>query len=531
MVSKKNIIGLSMLLLVFLLSLSTTAYADVYREFEYTDLKNFLYNGLISRGNTIESSEAYVASLTDLQYREVAEALNTYDYCIVAYGYSCLEIRAGNTNYTSGTNLCTYLRNDGSQIINNSMTYTYGVQMYFAGNRAGQVIEARYGTIQINYIPQNLFYSSYDIFNGNYNGAASGTAPKIGEPPIYKNTSGFFSGIYQPEPDDPELYFEPIAPLGYRDFTVGQNLGLVVRGVTKNNTYSSMKFGDLYVPSYYYIKDIEVVWYYYNKNTGNWLGKYMLHEYGDDLTPDNYRSTIFNFKFEESYKENDTTIVHYSLWGNRNYVLENCVYQFEIQSTKFKDGLLEFDGNAFYILDNNTVIGENGVLDTGFLDTGPYSDEYLNDVNDVAKKVDELDDLINGVETGIGNLFIPESGDWFPLNQLASGDDLLNTALGWGFKNYDNPYWTALYGLMESILQTLTRTGNVEITFTLNGTNYTYNSDYVRLPDGPLKTWLSLATTFLFVVAIYRLFNRKLEKIKMADSTVLKYSAEDSNLL
>lgn len=509
--NKKNIIVLSMLLLVFLLGLSTTSYASNFSE---TDFKNIIANAFTGFGtrdnsetiiNNVFANTSYINRLLDYQ--------DSYEYLYIdEYGLPTNRIDF-------------YFSNDDT-----FHNYHSGSYYYFKSN-------GRY-TLSIN---------NNGVFNSPYDNISSSVSIKnvsylvYADRPFYTASSG--GSIYQEAgwfnrdftediyfANDPEMTFTPINPVGAEAIRVEDNVGIDCIGVEKNSTYKSMKFGDLYVPSYYYITNINVLWWYYNRGTDRWLYKYILQEDGDDLTPSAYRSSIVNFKWEDSYKENETTIIHYSVWINRDFVINDTIYQIAVIGTKFKDGSPKYVGSNYFIKSSYTTVVD-GILDTDYIKNTPYGDEYNNTVGDIADKVDDLDDLTNSITAGIGNGLIGASGDWYPLNSLASGDDILGTAQLWGFRNYTNLYWQGIYQLLTNTFTVLGQSGSVDLDVSFHGYQKVISSDDIVSPPAVIKDFISLCMVTFTMIAIYKHFNKKIENIQAADTSKIKNEADDSNLM
>lgn len=516
---KKNIIGLSIFLLVFLLGLSTTSYASYL---DLDELKNIIYNS-VTNFNTNPDNQ-FKEALDNFDYTNV-ESILDLNY---VYVYSDILDALPTTNSKIGI-ATIYGVNTDTKLSTTTNKYTKG-----------------YYTIRYNFVTGEMDYGLGTIFNSEQYISQNGDRLqdcRYNELPLYSGTSGNVTvtleigfhpdgiedGIFSPS-QDPEMTFIPISPVGAENVRIENNVGIDCLAVEKNSTYKSMKFGDLYVPSYYYITNINIVWWYYNRGTNRWLHKYILQEDGDDLTPSAYRSSIVNFKWEESFKDGDTTIIRYSVWINRDFVINDTIYQIAVIGTKFKDGSAKYVGQNYFIKSSNTTIVD-GVLDVDYLRNTPYGDEYNQIVGDIASKVDELDDLTNSITAGIGNGLIGASGDWYPLNSLASGDDILGTAQLWGFRNYSNLYWDGIYQLLSNTFTVLGQTGSVDLDVSFHGYQKVISSDDIASPPNTIRDFISYCMITFTLIAIYKHFSKKIENIQAADTSKIKHEADDSNLM
>ena len=513
---KKGFIGLGTLLLVLLLGLHTTSYAQ---SFSTLELKNIMYNCLTNFGE--HDAQTVRDAIDNYNGWETLSAY-TEDYTYV----SIVRNIETNTLITSGNyDLQIVLNNNGTK--KSTVTQFYCNAYYTIRYNNGVITDSLGGGNLNTYIYQNGYnvnswrYNDLPFYNSTSSSATTITLESGWHP------SNIDEGPYQPAPSHELIRFTPIPKV--HDVYVGQNLDIYTYGVNQNNTYKSMKFGDLYVPSGYYITRVDSTYLYFERASETWKEKILLQEVGSDITLSNYSRTITNFKWENY--DSSTYTIDYSAWINREYLHANCMYTFTFSGYYLDESDPFYIEYIFYIIDSNTVLtGTLGdELDPSFLITGPYADEYAGDIDDLNDKVDENADLVDAIGQGLDGSLRPASGDWFPLNNLSSGDSLLGTAQLWGFRNYANGYWDSLYAVFSNTTYTLQQTGNVQLSVSFHGYTKVLNSSDFTTPSGDLKTFISSALVMCTMFAVYKLFSRKIEKIKRADLTDIKNEAKDDS--
>lgn len=383
---KKNIfIGLSTLLLVLLLGLFTRTYADTYRIWTDDDVKNVIYNYYTSYRNLGETNTTNFIENNQTTIETLVDKLNNTTKIVICsinnYGLVFQFPVAGNPGY--------YIANNGLQINNRAqgdISYYLGWNSLSVSTRTNL---ADFSSWKFN---ENFLYTTLDIKQNNAVKYAKG----------YYAPTLMFDGPYAPVEDG--IRFIPY-PTKISDVYIAQNYNLTAYGCSKYNTYKQTIFGDLIQPPGYLIDEINVTMAYYNRGKSKWVEKFLLLETGEDLVPSNYKSSIANFKWQ-NYDSSTYTITFRALIDNE-YVHDDCLYFFTFIGAD-SSGTPFYIEQAFYIIGSNTIITD-GTLDISFLTNGDYSNEYANDLNELASKIDDQNDLINAVEQGNINSWLPSS--------------------------------------------------------------------------------------------------------------------------
>lgn len=468
---KKGFIGLSTLFLVLLLGLSSTCYADVYRDFTKEDLKNIIYNGFLARNQTVDNIETYMQSFSDTDLEDIAEEMNAYNYTLVAVTPASLCIRCGNTNNT--TSSTTYLTTGDGRIINsNSSYYIYGkdINMNQNSSRFGQITNATNSNVQLlkggNSSYTNVFYSSYNI----YRNATGGNS--IGNPPIYQPNSDVFNGPYTGEQ---EFEFLPNSFYQYTINVQGNNQTFIKVDKT---AFSSYLLGQLLKSEI--TGGIYRDFYVYDTYNRGWTFLRDNVEYNEDWGP------ISKF-FNTDYTSNDYAVSDIYIKGSLLIPNTYFRYQFFPINADFNDYIDVW----FYVCDNNTkFVGNMVIPDTTF--SGDYIDEYNKQIGNFRTDLD-TDITNNAIEKGIEDV----------LNTNYSGDIVLADIVGTFdlIDPTDNLFNQILQGITNVFIGTY-EPANLIIDLPYLNVRYTIRSDFFVLPVA-FRTFVSAGLIFIFFKAWY----------------------------
>lgn len=452
---KKQIIGLGTLLLVLLLGLFTTSYADISED----NIKNFIYNASVEFGSPIEDSVFDRTNYLNW-YNGISSIINSTDFFIYAqWGTS----NGQNVSLEITLQTFTNFSQNWSMNPNTNLFYIRG-QYQGAKNY-------RY----------NVFSDTY-TYRSDYDSA-------INDPKLWYTTRN----IYNFNNSSQLIYDAP--------FSIPDN---VFEG-----KYSALGFS--FIPAYSdTIADAwafeDIPFYSVTQNEDLYLGQLFL-PFGSRssiTSRTNFYYRYNNWQFRElpidaiysQYLITDNEVAVYDIYLQSKYLYENTIY-----SIVFTDKSVEPYNIAnanFYLKNINTVIN-NGVLSPVDTFSGDYDKQY-NDEQDNIQSINNIEQAIDNTINDIENI------DNF-LEQNLSGD-IDYWAKEFGYNVLENPFTTFLLNVVESVYDSLTHREDVILNFNHHNTNdwYINTSDFIT-PESPVKTLIRTCLIFIYIYGNYKFFH------------------------
>lgn len=298
------------------------------------------------------------------------------------------------------------------------------------------------------------------------------------------NSAGIFLNIDKPIytafnwqiiNDKSDIYTYYNNPQNFFDFTPNSNLELVsVNGFQncyyiKNSNWVNgfQNLGSIFKSSNF--NTVEIERYYYNNTTYNW----------------NRLGTINRLDFLSLIDSNNT--LNIDLMSTK-YTNGGYVYRLT-----FKSNTIDFNDIVvnIYIESSNDIVN-GGVLNTSDTFSGDFYDNYNNTNNNIEtqEKIDNVSDTLTD-DSQIDDM----------MTGLLSGDNLLNEI---GFSPIDNPFTSVVLQVVTDVTDIILGSGHEVIEIGWRGhTEYLDSDDFV-LPNGIIKTFISLISNGFLVWAIFK---------------------------
>lgn len=461
---KKQIIGLGTLLLVLLLGLFTTSYADITEE----NIKNFVYNASVEFGSPVDDSLFERTNYLNW-YNGISSIINSTDFFIYAqWGTS----NGQNVNLEITLQTFTNFTQNWSMNPNNNIFYIRS-QYQGAKNYRYNVSNDIY-TYRADYDSAindpKLWYTTRNIYNFN------NTSQLIYQAP-YSIPDNVFDGKYS------ALGFSFVPAYSDTFADVWSFEDIPFYSVTQNE---DLFLGQLFLPFGSRSSITSRTNFYYRYN--NW----QFRELPVDAIYSQYLIT-------------DNEVAVYDIYLQSKYFYENTVYSI-VWTDKSVEPYNIASAN-FYIKNINTII-INGVLSPTYTFSGDYKEQYDNNLNNQEQQ--------NNIENAIDNTINTPADVDNILNNFTSGD----FASTLGYIEYDSSYWDFLYAFTRKICDTLLDDTDVYFDYSMHGETPTriYASD-INLPEGhPLKSFVRLAFVFGVVFTIYYQFKNLIEALETANA-------------
>lgn len=438
---KKNFIGLSILLLVLLLGLSTTCYA---RELSSNDVKNFCLNyyKFLNGNNNVSDFISFLNSTeSNNNIDGWVERINRDNFyssnrwlLTGVNGFVCLWYVNGSDQQMRDHHPYYY---DGSVYVNTS--YYTGYQRRLSIGERQWYAFVQTGQQQVN---SNFIYTDMNIYTNS-----QGNTIKWGIG--YENPSNVLNGEFV---DD---YFTFLLSPSIPTITI--NGDSVPYFNFDGNQANDFYLGVLGLAQNYYDSELFEYRYYQGKWKLNKITKI------------------------QNIGEEDQNLISVTL--NGKYFASNTLYS--LQMNPDPDSDFAPYSQPFFIKDRHTSI-TNGALDLDNTFSGDYYNNYNNDTN--------TNDIINSITDGN-----PDS-ELAPIETMLSGDaqDVANNFGFWsaiGPNLFPSNIYNRIYDRMKMVTDVLYDSGDVYFDFSMHGETPTrIHSSDIYLPNGVLKTFIS---TFL----------------------------------
>lgn len=448
---KKKLIGLSMLLLGLLLGLFTTSYANSYRDFTETEIKNVLYKAWVNAGHSeTDVINAITTHENNGNITTIVNALNNTNNCIISFD-------TGSTGYNSCYIAC---YNSAS----NTHPYFYDGRIFFKNRPSGTLYQIFFnGTFSTG---TSIYYgystrTDYIYYGDTFYNSSSGTT--VTHPANTYSPSTFFD----------EWYYQDALPFA---FVTEPGLGTVMYDNYEYTLYNKPSSGDillgqLFVPNGIVVNYADVLNYYWYWN--NW----QVREFSNDCI----RTQLVS---------NDEGNLVFNVFLKRNYIYNNTYYQYIFTSTQSEP--YEFVSGGCYINDSHTVI-TNGVVDPNNTFSGDYKDEYDS-------IIDNQQD-VNNISEAIGDTILDDSEVDNMLSGFNTSGDILNTL---GYSPIENPFSSVILRVIQALNDVLLGSGDVTLNLSAFELDMEINSSDFTLPNGLIKNFVSLVSNGFMIWVIYK---------------------------
>ena len=502
---KKKCIGLSILLLVLLLGLSTNCYALSIRDYTVfermmSDVENVYPDNNVlghyfDRFNKLKESTAWQ------QYR-LEIPFSSYSNCIVR-NYSV-------DNNTAGIDIFLFNQNYDLNVLQNGVvqtTTTFDIPYEIRFN-------CPYNTNFQNW----TFSRQLDAWTWGSTYAEFQSQPNENKSCVFLVSNTFNNpynktiyGIFE---DYPTIRFEEVPTTEH----------IAVNGINQVPLYyagsSYLNFANLVNPTGDQLNGTMLIgdvlsYVYWDNVSSKWVlsGPYFDRDLSNTAYQSNrYLNVVRNSNF-----------TNYSLSVKQPYLYTNVMYIYTIYYRDYDEpsNVAHELNYRFYVANSDTVI-TNGTIDTtvSFPDYPSYIGQWGNLSTDQNNN-NNTDLIIANINSGdnlINNTILDDSQVIGQLNDFVSGD-IDNIGQKLGFQNLSNPYSIVIYGFISDVCSALTSTGNVSFNYSMHGESpTTINSDDIYLPNGVLKTFISMVLVFITIYFIYYRFKVLVDDLTSGDS-------------
>lgn len=215
-------------------------------------------------------------------------------------------------------------------------------------------------------------------------------------------------------------------------------------------------------------------------------------------TKDNYyfRYNDWNMRqlpsdsFYLQYYTSENDVVVYDVYLQAKYIYDNTIY-----SSVWADGSTDpytLAYTNFYIKNNNTVVS-NGVINPSQTFSGDYKDKYDNDI-------DNQED-VNNISEAIDDTVLDDSEVDNMLSEFNTSGDILDSL---GYSPLENPFTTVILDVITQLTDVLLGSGNVTLDISAFDLEMVLHSESFVLPNGLIKIFVSLVSNGFMIWIIYK---------------------------
>lgn len=253
------------------------------------------------------------------------------------------------------------------------------------------------------------------------------------------------------------------------------------------NSYGTFReIGNLYIDRNYILEDIFYPTLYIKKSNFNMTNIWNYEEYSF-------------FKHEEI-----NGYIRYSINIRNELITSPYFYNIELLTVNSE---MSDDINIKFVILNNPTTG--GIIienNSGDIISG---DEIKDDTT-----LGDINNTIGSINDSINEKYNEDESE---LNNLTSGEILENM----GYEITEDPNADLWDTIINGLKEVLTGNGNVIFEFELRKTKHKINSSQITMPDNELKTFISLAVNFYFLIQMFQFIKRTIDQINEGNLKVM----------